>query len=1242
LLKALYVSDRYCNGHVQVAPGMAAKKECKSKKGKMVPNKDDLPSPTSPSMDGRLKFSDRLKALLNSGTSSTGSVTTAGVASVKEESVDQPDDPYAFSEPEPQVLRLYQNPNPNHTYSRRCVALSSKTRQASASPKSGTVSGIKVVSSPTASGNDGNTGKLYPALSASLGQLFPSNSPSLDASTSPQLQQPKNIVVSGENKVSDDESSKTMNRLQAKIARNKVIGKHRKVRTSSQSPDLSPKATPLAATTKTSSSSRSLWPPQRERSLLEEQLLGLKPEVLVKKEAPSPTSLASRHGITYRPQMVNHSSQAVMASIPSKRRRSKVISRRNEVPRHEALQRIHLVQQTLRDYRQDLYPLGVEVSDSEESDGEESAVYQRHWFSAWLETDLACVDGQREREGRLGQMRAELRRRLNQTWRGMPLPSLGPPGKSPYSNALVEALLDSARRQPSQSALFLRSSQQGRGCHSQMRHNRSKVTMLVKRVCSYRKGEADACSSVALPCTQHCVRHIMYNVDQLLFEHCTAKFSDNTQCCVPVFDICHELPLCLEHARKRDNYDRMCAETKPKKVRKKAKPSAMTRPSKRGKKKRRVQRPPEPPPSGTTAAPLDVLADQEEPCEFESWKVMPGRGRGVELYSQIPKANAWIFNKSGLSTSEWVTCLKMNANLAAVRGVPGRSLDGSRCRHGCPETETLAHVQVEEEVFCLATNGSSRRIDIIAYSHTTKKGYIIDPTIRIETGSSQPEDVNQEKINIYLPTVDYFKAKDQLEDIEVIGLLIGARGVIPKFFESFRKTFELPQTLTADIITSVLKRSCQILKMSVGPSSPAESVEPYPKEEVAERLITDQDMQQDSVKDEHQSMDHHQQQQVEVEVEEEVLAMAEELPLDTAELANHASRLLEEHDLTNVLNQIPADAFNDLFTGQIDKSAVAAHAYQEGDHNIRFKDTDILSTTTHFFPRLHREAIEIHKHNNNFNRKEEGVKLNKCWYPVLNRTDKKPLQQKDGTQNGSSEQSGADRSVNRPRPASRTINTPAQPDTGSNLQTAKLAITVSCLDFSSIASLLRIRSLYFCPSSPPYVVANQLRPFSAYPLEISSAPSLGRRNPKQTQDQLPQVRREESCDLGYHSTEDVCRKDKNGEYEPTREETEELERALEAVDKDVKSLEKLSQTQGLLVDTLMDEHALVQTLAQLPADVPSVVPTVPGIVPVFATYHHHNGYVVNMPHAAAGMAPITHPMLEAQGISIQTQTDMPS
>lgn len=55
----------------------------------------------------------------------------------------------------------------------------------------------------------------------------------------------------------------------------------------------------------------------------------------------------------------------------------------------------------------------------------------------------------------------------------------------------------------------------------------------------------------------------------------------------------------------------------------------------------------------------------------------------------------------------------------------------------------------------------------------------------------------------------------------------------------------------------------------------------------------------------------------------------------------------------------------------------------------------------------------------------------------------------------------------------------------------------------------------------------------------------------------------------------------NGEYEPSREEAEELERALAAVDNDVKSLEKLSQTHGLL-DTFLDEHNLVDNLVQIP------------------------------------------------------------
>lgn len=49
------------------------------------------------------------------------------------------------------------------------------------------------------------------------------------------------------------------------------------------------------------------------------------------------------------------------------------------------------------------------------------------------------------------------------------------------------------------------------------------------------------------------------------------------------------------------------------------------------------------------------------------------------------------------------------------------------------------------------------------------------------------------------------------------------------------------------------------------------------------------------------------------EVGDEVLA-----GLDAADLASHASRLLEDHDdITSVFSQIPVDAFNDLFTGKL-------------------------------------------------------------------------------------------------------------------------------------------------------------------------------------------------------------------------------------------------------------------------------------------------------------------------------------
>ena len=45
-----------------------------------------------------------------------------------------------------------------------------------------------------------------------------------------------------------------------------------------------------------------------------------------------------------------------------------------------------------------------------------------------------------------------------------------------------------------------------------------------------------------------------------------------------------------------------------------------------------------------------------------------------------------------------------------------------------------------------------------------------------------------------------------------------------------------------------------------------------------------------------------------------------------------------------------------------------------------FEDTKVLAKTSHYYARLHRESIEIHKHENNFNKKEESLKLNKTLF----------------------------------------------------------------------------------------------------------------------------------------------------------------------------------------------------------------------------------------------------------------------
>ncbi|KAJ4449804.1 hypothetical protein ANN_01210, partial [Periplaneta americana] len=81
-----------------------------------------------------------------------------------------------------------------------------------------------------------------------------------------------------------------------------------------------------------------------------------------------------------------------------------------------------------------------------------------------------------------------------------------------------------------------------------------------------------------------------------------------------------------------------------------------------------------------------------------------------------------------------------------------------------------------EEVLGLSVIGSTRRIEIITFREPTRSGFIIDPTVRFETNEEQPAEVEKEKKNIYNPTIPYHLQNYQLKKLEVIGLLVGARG----------------------------------------------------------------------------------------------------------------------------------------------------------------------------------------------------------------------------------------------------------------------------------------------------------------------------------------------------------------------------------------------------------------------------------------------------------------------------------
>ncbi|KAK3105835.1 hypothetical protein FSP39_006863 [Pinctada imbricata] len=248
-----------------------------------------------------------------------------------------------------------------------------------------------------------------------------------------------------------------------------------------------------------------------------------------------------------------------------------------------------------------------EEEDSSENEEENMLPWQPRWFIESSDDEALEEDEQDDalRTTKLALLRARLRRQCFQSRTS----AKSNVSEHQNNNSTTLALIQAIRENPKNTVEALNVIER----QPERVVDKYKLRGLLPRQCCNKNNENVQCKNPVLPYTNHCLKHVMYNVDQQIFDYCTAKFADNTQCCMPVFDIRHELPLCMEHAVKADNYKKDSdSDQKQKRPRKKTKPSALTRPPKKGKKKRNQRkqvRPQKPsPPSEATGLGIPLVS----------------------------------------------------------------------------------------------------------------------------------------------------------------------------------------------------------------------------------------------------------------------------------------------------------------------------------------------------------------------------------------------------------------------------------------------------------------------------------------------------------------------------------------------------------------------------------------------------------------------------------------------------------
>lgn len=232
---------------------------------------------------------------------------------------------------------------------------------------------------------------------------------------------------------------------------------------------------------------------------------------------------------------------------------------------------------------------------------------------------------------------------------------------------------------------------------------------------------------------------------------------------------------------------------------------------------------------------------------YERWCKLPYQGSGVIHFSNHTASNDFVYNKNSLSSSEWVSAIKLSINYANLNGVPGVSNSSSLCRKCERENETIAHVtgscpsssrlvtsrhhsvkhviaellrekgfECFDEVYAIDTDGKSRFSDIIAFDLKSKNAFIVDPTIRYENNDTNQDDViTKEKREIYEKCIPFYAERYREtfgeRNWSVRGLWFGSRGCIGNSVINFFKEQKLNCDKLKDISEMILVKTISII-----------------------------------------------------------------------------------------------------------------------------------------------------------------------------------------------------------------------------------------------------------------------------------------------------------------------------------------------------------------------------------------------------------------------------------------------